>query len=128
VTLCTAGTWVVTATDAGNGFSGAATITVNAGSAVAFEVMAPASAMRGTPFDVTILAVDGCGNIDTGYAGTIHFTSTDPNAVLPRDYTFQASDAGQHTFSGGVTLIMPGSQTLTVTDLGSGITGSAVIM
>jgi hypothetical protein len=47
--------------------------------------------------------------------------------VLPPDYTFQASDAGVVTFSGGVTLHTAGAQTLTVTDLDRGITGSTVV-
>ena len=32
----------------------------------------------------------------TGYTGTVHFTSSDAQAVLPSDYTFTAADAGAH--------------------------------
>src|SRR5579864_800260 len=35
----------------------------------------------------------------TGYTGTVHFTSSDAQAVLPADYTFVPSDAGSHQFS-----------------------------
>jgi hypothetical protein len=127
--LYTAGTWDVTVTDAVNNVSGSANVNINAGAAVAFQVMAPASAVSGTPFDVTILAVDAFGNVDTHYAGTIHFSSSDsdPGVVLPSDYTFGAGDSGMHTFPAGVTLITSGDQTLTVTDLSSGITGGTVV-
>ena len=33
------------------------------------------------------------GGTDTGYLGTIEFSSTDPQAVLPASYTFTAADA-----------------------------------
>ena len=57
------------------------------------------------------------GNVATGYSGTVHFTSSDsnPNVVLPADYTFTAADGGTHTFS-GVRLHTQGQQSLTVTD------------
>ncbi len=88
---------------------------------------APASVGSGTAFDVTVFAVDPYGNTDTNYGGTIHFTSTDgdPGVVLPADYTFQSSDQGVVTFSGGATLITQGNQLITATDTSSGITGSA---
>jgi hypothetical protein len=63
------------------------------------------------------------GTIATDYRGTIHFTSTDPQAVLPADYTFQASDGGVHIFV--ATLRTVGSQDLTATDTADGsITGT----
>lgn len=50
-----------------------------------------------------------------GYPGTIHFTSTDPKAVLPADYTFvPPRDHGAHSFD--ITFGTVGSQTITVTD------------
>jgi hypothetical protein len=109
--------------------SGQAGITVNPGAAVGFVLLAPANAVSGTPFDVTVIAVDAYGNIATNYTGTISFSSSDsdPGVVLPPEYTFQAGDNGMVTFSGGVTLITPGDQTLTVTDLDSGITGSTIV-
>src|SRR5207244_1328563 len=51
----------------------------------------------------------------TDCRGTIHFTSTDPQAILPSDYTFTAADAGSHTFS--VTLKTAGSQSIQVMDV-----------
>ena len=32
------------------------------------------------------------------YQNTVHFSSSDPAAKLPADYTFAFSDAGVHTF------------------------------
>ena len=46
-------------------------------------------------------------------------TSTDSSAVLPSDYTFQASDKGVHIFT-KVTLNSPSTQTITVTDSQNG--------
>jgi hypothetical protein len=128
-TLYTAGTEDVTVTDAANNLSGTTNVNVMAGSAVGFNVIATANASSGAPFDVTVVAVDNFGNTDMTYGGTISFTTTDgdPGVVLPNTYTFQSSDAGSVTFSNGVTLITPGSQTITVTDVNSGITGSAFV-
>ncbi len=127
--LYTAGAWDVTATDTTTGQTGSDSVTVTAAAAVAFQVVAPASASSGMPFDVTVIAVDPYGNTDTNYQGTVTFSSsdTDPGVILPADYTFQASDAGMATFPGGVTLITVGDQTITATDVDSGITGSATV-
>jgi hypothetical protein len=53
------------------------------------------TAVSGTPFDVTVTAVDSSGNIDTAYQGTVTFSTTDPDsgAVLPADYTFPRASA-----------------------------------
>jgi hypothetical protein len=98
-------------------------------SAARFVVTAPATATAGTAFDTTVVAVDDFGQVAVGYGGTIHFQTTDPepDVVLPPDYTFQAGDGGVADFPMGVTLFTPGDQTLTVTDLDSGITGSTIV-
>ena len=58
------------------------------------------------------------------YLGTLHFTSTDPQAILPADYTFVPADNGVHTFT-GLTLKTVGTQSVTATDtFDSSITGS----
>jgi hypothetical protein len=69
---------------------------------------------QGTPGTFTVTALDAYGNVATGYTGTIHFTSSDPRAKLPADYTFTASDKGVHTFS--ATFSAVGTQSLTATD------------
>ena len=101
-------------------------------SASAFLLSAPAKVTAGVPFDLTVTAVDPFGQVAVGYAGTVTFTTSDPDpgVVLPADYTFAASDAGIHTFTdtglGETTLITRGQQTITATDTADGsITGSA---
>jgi hypothetical protein len=79
----------------------------------------------GAPLPVTVTAEDAFGNVTTGYLGTVHFTSTDPGAALPNDYTFTSADAGTHTFAGGVTFVHQGTQSVTATDTAnSNMTGS----
>ena len=126
VTLKTAGAQSITATD---------TTTVSiTGSESSINVQ-PAAASRltvaglaspttaGTAGNITVTAYDQYGNIATGYAGTIHFTSSDSQAVLPGNYTFTTNDAGIHTFS--ATLKTAGVQSITATDTAkSSITGS----
>jgi hypothetical protein len=68
----------------------------------------------------TVMALNSDGTTNTSYAGTVHLTSSDPQAVLPADYTFTTSDAGVHTFS--ATLKTAGTQWITATDtVASGI-------
>jgi hypothetical protein len=72
---------------------------------------------------VTVTAVDSSGNVDPTYTGTVHFTSSDAQAVLPADYAFTSADAGMHNFS--VTFLTAGSQALTATDtVTAAVTGS----
>jgi hypothetical protein len=88
-----------------------------------FSLSTPA-VTAGTSFSLTVSALDANNNVVTGYAGTVHFTSSDGKAVLPADYTFTVADAGTHTFT--VTLKTAGSQTVTATDtVSSSIKGQA---
>src|SRR5438477_574864 len=59
------------------------TIAVRAPAATHYSVTAPASATAGTAFSITVTALDQFNNTATGYAGTVHFTSSDGQAVLP---------------------------------------------
>jgi len=114
-TLDRAGSQAIYATDNASAFiSGAVTIQVIAAAASKVSMVAPSSAIVGQPFNVGVTLSDRFGNVATGYAGTMHFTSTDPLAQLPADYTFTSADAGSHTFS--VTFMTPLSPTITVTD------------
>ncbi len=81
-------------------------------------VSAPASATAGTPFSFTVTVYGTDGNVATGYSGTIHFTSSDGNSILPADYTFVPGDNGAHQFS--ATLETPGNQTITAADTVAG--------
>ncbi len=117
VTLKTLGSQTVTATDTiTNTITGtSAGITVNPGPATHFVLTgAPATIAAGSAFGITVTAQDTLNNTATGYRGTVHFTSTDGQAILPSDYTFAAGDNGVHTFS--FTLGTVGSRTITATD------------
>jgi predicted outer membrane repeat protein len=130
VSLFTAGPKALTVQDTGNNsLTANTTITVTAATASHFLITAPATAISGMRFDLTITALDTFGNVDVNYAGTVVFTSsdTDPGVMLPANYTFQGTDNGAHTFASEATLITPGDQTVTVTDTASGINGSAMI-
>ena len=93
----------------------------------------PANVTAGTPFTVTV-SVLYQGKIDTVVNTPIHFTSSDPAAILPTNYSFTASDAGSHTWTNGFVLPTPGSQTisgyifLTGSVSESGINGSTKVM
>jgi hypothetical protein len=69
----------------------------------------------GSSFNMTLTALDQYYNTATTYAGTVRFTSTDGQAVLPADYTFSPGDNGSHTFT-GVVLKTVGTWKITATD------------
>jgi uncharacterized delta-60 repeat protein len=74
----------------------------------------PDTLTAGTASTVTVRAWSIYGTVTSGYQSTVHFSSSDPRAGLPADYTFTAADRGIHTFN--VTMCQAGAQTLTVTD------------
>jgi hypothetical protein len=74
----------------------------------------PGQVTPGQPTAVTVYAEDSSNGIDPTYRGTIHFSSSDPRATLPADYTFTGGDAGAHTFS--VTFQSTQAQALRATD------------
>ena len=85
----------------------------------------PNPTTAGVAHNVTVTAEDAFGNVTSAYLGTVHFTSSDGQAVLPGNYTFTAGDAGTHTFTNGVTLKTAGTQSITATDTVTGtITGT----
>jgi uncharacterized repeat protein (TIGR03803 family) len=69
--------------------------------------------VAGQPATFTVSALDASGAVVANYTGTIHFTSTDPQAVKPANYHFTLADNGSHTFS--FPLKTAGMQTITVT-------------
>ncbi len=126
--LVTAGGQNITATDISAGsITGSAAVAIVAAPADHFALAIHAKVHSGKPFTVTVLALDPYGNIDTGYAGTVTFASSDPQAVLPADYTFGPDDAGMAVFPKAAALFTPGDQTVTAADTVTGITGSATV-
>src|SRR5439155_1203996 len=129
VTLKTAGTQSITATDTVTStITGNASLTVNPAAASSLVVSGYASpTIAGVSHSFTITAKDAFGNTATGYRGTIAFTTSDGQAVLPANYTFAAADAGVHSFS--ATLKTTGGQSITATDtVTATITGTQTTM
>ncbi|HYW47781.1 MAG TPA: hypothetical protein VE959_33240 [Bryobacteraceae bacterium] len=90
-----------------------------------FSVQAPSTATAGTAFNFTVSALDPNNALLASYAGTVHFTSSDPAAVLPADSTLSS---GVGSFS--ATLRTTGNQTITATDTvtsGTGASGAIAV-
>ncbi len=101
---------------------GAEIIAVQAAAAASLGVnVFPYSADYGTTGSGTVGAWDAYGNLATSYNGTVHFTSSDPLAVLPADAV--VTNGVSQTVS--VTLKTAGRQSITATDIANPtITGS----
>jgi parallel beta-helix repeat protein len=121
--LRTAGTQSLTATDTANAVHAGSEngITVNPSATSQFVVTGfPSSVTAGVPGTFTVTAEDAFANVTPGYSGTVHFSSSDPQAVLPATATL-TSGIGHFT----ATLKTAGTQSLTVTDTASAaVTGS----
>ena len=88
---------------------------VSAAAASQFIISGPSSVSAGVAFSLTVKVEDAYGNVVTNYRGTIRFSSSDKNAVLPRSYTFTWNDQGVHTFT-GLAFRRKGYQKITITD------------
>jgi hypothetical protein len=83
----------------------------------------PSPVMAGEVGYFSVFTVDKDGNPVTGYTGKVHFTSSDPQAVLPADSQFYSWDQGMKNYS--AVFNTAGWQTLTATDIAaSDITGT----
>ncbi len=123
-TLKTSGNQTLTATDTVNAAVSGTSAAIAVGSATAnhLAVTAPSTATAGIAFSLTVTAQDNFNNTATGYTGTVHFTSTDGQAVLPANATLTN---GVGTFN--ATLKTAASQTITATDtVSSLITGTTL--
>jgi hypothetical protein len=115
LTIDKAGSYALTATDGSLTPAVSARFTINPAAAGRLVVSGfPSPTTAGAAHTFTVTAEDPYGNVASGYAGTVHFTSSDARAVLPVNYTFIAADAGRHTFS--AILKTTGTQSLTATD------------
>jgi hypothetical protein len=114
--LKTAGTQSLTVTDTANpAFTSTQSVSIAPGAPAVWVVTRfPASTTAGAAQTFTLTAMDAFGNVATNYTGTIHFSSSDAQAILPANYTVTVFDAGRHTFS--ATWKTAGPQSLTVTD------------
>ena len=122
VTLKTSGSQRVTATDAASSArTGSQTVTVSPAAATSLTLAGLVDAPAGTQ-SVVVTARDPYGNVANGYTGTVAFSSSDPQAILPSNYAFTAADAGSHSF--GVTLKTAGQQSVSVTDQANSLSSS----
>jgi hypothetical protein len=133
VRLKTAGTQSITATDTVTGtiFGTESGITVSPGTFTKLQLLAPGETVApgsatgkggtpkyqtiGTPFSVTVNAVDGYWNLVAAVTDLVHISSSDDSATLP---TNAALVAGTNTFS--ATLKTAGTATVTATDVTDG--------
>src|SRR5206468_3436029 len=87
-------------------------ILVQSAAASAFFIAGfPSPVSSGTTGSFTVTAKDPYDNVVTGYTGTVHLSSSDPQAVLPSDATLSN---GTGLFS--ATLKTAGYQSITATD------------
>ena len=77
-----------------------------------FSVNSPATATAGTPFNITVTALDASNKLVATYPGTLHFSSSDPQAALPHDSSLPS---GTGTFP--VMLETAAATTITATDM-----------
>ena len=75
----------------------------------------PSPTVAGASNSFNATAQDGAGTTTTSYIGTVHFTSSDSQAILPANYTFVSSNNGTKTFN--ATFKTAGVQSITATDM-----------
>ncbi len=114
-TALTQGQSTITAN--GGSVSGSTNLTVISAAVTNFVLTGmPSSITAGMPFNVTVTAEGPTGNTATGFTGTVHFSSSDGQAVLPPNSTLTN---GVGIFS--VTLRTAGNRTVTAEDTNNAI-------
>lgn len=95
VTLVTAGSQTITATDSGNSVSGFAMVNVSSQvTAASYTVTGiPASVYVTVPQTGTVSAVDTYGNLVSGYSGPATITSSDGSATIQTPVTLASGTA-----------------------------------
>ena len=121
-TLKTAGPQTITVSDSSTGTpTGTQSVTVTPARGRVVQVAGFPATTAGVAHSFTVTARDAFGNVATGYTGTVAFSSSDPIASLPANYTFTAADAGVHTFTAA--LKRAGTQFIQAIDT---VTGSII--
>jgi hypothetical protein len=96
-------------------------VNVLGGPARDMRVVIPSVTTVNKPFDIKVLIVDANNFRASGYYNhTITFSSSDPEANLPADFTFSPEDNSAAILP-GVSFSNPGIHTITVADLDTGI-------
>jgi hypothetical protein len=113
VTFKTAGGQTVSVGDTATAsIAGISAVAVNPGAAMQLNLTAASAETTGFAFTLSVSAADSYGNVATGYAGTLHFTSSDAQAALPANAPLPN---GSGSFP-GVALKTMGPQTIMATD------------
>jgi hypothetical protein len=89
-------------------------IAVSAAAVSHFAISGPTTVTQGVGFKITVSAVDDFGNVNAGYRGAVHLSSTDPTGGT-QNFTFSNNDNGVHIFS--YTFNALGPQAITIVDL-----------
>jgi hypothetical protein len=84
----------------------------------------PTWVVAGSPFDLVILAVDDLGAPDDTFTGTVSFSSSDPLADLPSNYTFTPTDGGRKILPSAV-LRSLGGQRIAIADVSGSLQPSS---
>jgi hypothetical protein len=106
--------------------SGVSVLLGQANVATHLLLSAPSTATTGTPFALTVRALDAQGNVASRYTGTVLVGSSD-GAFAPFLYTFLPTDFGVHTFT--ITPGLAGGMTVTAQDqVTSSILGTVPVL
>ena len=90
-------------------------IRIIGGPAERIQVAAPSEAVVGEPFSIIVRALDSWGNRSDGYRGMASLFSSDSDAELPQEYSFDEADRGARRLE-GVVLRAEGLQTIVARD------------
>ena len=97
-------------------------IVVSAAAVTHFAISGPTAVTQGVGFKITVSAVDDFGNVNAGYRGAVHLSSTDSTGGT-QNFTFSNNDNGVHIFS--YTFNALGPQIITIVDtINSAILGT----
>jgi hypothetical protein len=113
-TLRTDGARTITATDTITSSITGTSPGIAVSTATHFTVSAPATAIAGSAITFTVTALNSNNTVDTGYGGTVRFSSSDGSASLPLDSTLTN---GTGTFT--ATLRTNGSMTISANESGN---------
>jgi hypothetical protein len=125
-TLKTAGTQLFSVVDSTHLSIGASlSFSVAPGAVTHFIISGPTTVTQGVGFKITVTAVDDFGNVNPGYRGAVHLSSTDSTGGT-QNFTFSNNDNGIHIFS--YTFNALGFQTISIVDSTNGsIVGSITV-
>ena len=73
-------------------------IAVTAAAVSQFAISGPTTVTQGVGFKITVSAEDAFGNVNAGYRGSVHLSSTDSTGGT-QNFTFSNNDNGVHIFS-----------------------------